>query len=198
MFNSMIDLTNKEVVRDLIESCNKGNRKSQELLYKTFYGKMLAVCMRYSRNREEAQDVLHDGLIKVFSKLSSFENKGSFEGWVRRIIVNVAIDFVRSRKDFYIKQEQEFLLDDIVDDTDNNTEIESLRKLRAETIIELMQKLSPAYRMVFNLFAVENMQHKEIAETLNISIGTSKSNLAKAKVKLKELIEKNRDKLDYE
>lgn len=194
----MIDLTNKEVVKDLIESCIKGNRKSQELLYKTFYGKMLAVCMRYSRNREEAQDVLHDGLIKVFSKLSSFENKGSFEGWVRRIIVNVAIDCVRSRKDFFIKEEQEFLLVDIVDDTDNNAEIEKLRKMRAETIIELMQKLPSSYRMVFNLFAVENMQHKEIAETLNISIGTSKSNLAKAKVKLKELIEKNRDKLDYE
>lgn len=194
----MIDLTNKEVVKDLIESCNRGNRKSQELLYKMFYGKMLAVCMRYSRNREEAQDILHDGLIKVFSKLSSFENKGSFEGWVRRIIVNVAIDFVRSRKDFYIKQEQEFLLDDIVDDTNNNAEIESLRKMRAETIIELMQKLSPAYRTVFNLFAVENMQHKEIAETLNISIGTSKSNLAKAKVKLKELVEQYRGKFEYE
>ncbi|OFX31543.1 MAG: hypothetical protein A2X08_17560 [Bacteroidetes bacterium GWA2_32_17] len=194
----MINLTNKDDVKDLVESCIKGNRKSQELLYKSFYGKMLVVCMRYSRNREEAQDVLHDGLIKVFSKLKSFENKGSFEGWVRRIIVNVAIDHVRSRKDFYINEEQEFLLDNIVDESDDVAELEKIKKMNAETIIGLMQKLSPSYRAVFNLFAVENMQHKEIAETLNISIGTSKSNLAKAKVKLKELIEKYRDKLEYE
>jgi len=193
----MIDLTNKEIVKNLIDSCIKGNRKSQELLYKTFYGKMLAVCMRYSRNREEAQDVLHDGLVKVFMKLKSFENKGSFEGWVRRIIVNGAIDNVRSRNDFYIKEEQEFL-PDVVDDTDNIAEIEKLRKMRAETIIELMQKLSPAYRTVFNLFAVENMQHKEIAETLNISIGTSKSNLAKAKVKLRKLVKQYMNELKYE
>ncbi|NCO55391.1 MAG: RNA polymerase subunit sigma-70 [Bacteroidetes bacterium CG02_land_8_20_14_3_00_31_25] len=194
----MINLTNKDDVKDLVESCIKGNRKSQELLYKTFYGKMLVVCMRYSRNREEAQDVLHDGLIKVFSKLKSFENKGSFEGWVRRIIVNVAIDRVRSRKDFYINEEQEFLLDNIVDESDDVAELEKIKKMNAETIIELMQKLSPSYRAVLNLFAVENMQHKEIAETLNISIGTSKSNLAKAKVKLKELLEQYRDKLEYE
>jgi len=193
----MIDLTNKEIVKNLIDSCIKGNRKSQELLYKTFYGKMLAVCMRYSRNREEAQDVLHDGLVKVFMKLKSFENKGSFEGWVRRIIVNGAIDNVRSRNDFYIKEEQEFL-PDVVDDTDNIAEIEKLRKMRAETIIELMQKLSPAYRTVFNLFAVENMQHKEIAETLNISIGTSRSNLAKAKVKLRKLVKQYMNELKYE
>ena len=194
----MINLTNKDDVKDLVESCIKGNRKSQELLYKTFYGKMLVVCMRYSRNREEAQEVLHDGLIKVFSKLKSFENKGSFEGWVRRIIVNVAIDRVRSRKDFYINEEQEFLLDNIVDESDDVAELEKIKKMNAETIIELMQKLSPSYRAVLNLFAVENMQHKEIAETLNISIGTSKSNLAKAKVKLKELLEQYRDKLEYE
>jgi RNA polymerase sigma-70 factor (ECF subfamily) len=194
----MIDLTNKEVVKDLVDSCIAGNRKSQELLYKTFYGKMLVVCMRYSRNKEEAQDILHDGLIKVFIKLKSYEHKGSFEGWIRRIIVNVAIDYVRTRKDFYIKEDQEFLIDDLVDDTDSNQEVEKIRKMRAETIIELMQKLSPAYRMVFNLFAVENMQHKEIAESLNISIGTSKSNLAKAKVKLKELVEQHRNEFEYE
>ena len=128
----MINLTNKDDVKDLVESCIKGNRKSQELLYKSFYGKMLVVCMRYSRNREEAQDVLHDGLIKVFSKLKSFENKGSFEGWVRRIIVNVAIDHVRSRKDFYINEEQEFLLDNIVDESDDVAELEKIKKLRSQ------------------------------------------------------------------
>jgi len=194
----MINLSNKDDVGDLIESCIKGNRKSQELLYKTFYGKMLAVCMRYSRNKEEAQDILHDGLIKVFSKLKSFENKGSLEGWIRRIIVNVAIDYIRSRKDFYITSEKDLSNEDIVDNTYELENVESINKMKASTIIELMQKLSPAYRTVFNLFAIENLQHNEIAETLNISIGTSKSNLAKAKQKLKELIVQYKDKFEYE
>lgn len=194
----MVDLTNKEVVKNLVDSCVRGESSGQELFYKTFYGKMLAVCMRYSRNREEAQDVLHDGLIKVFLKLKSFENKGSLEGWVRRIIVNNAIDYVRTKREFYMNEEQDYLLDDLVDDTDSSQELEKLKQIKVEKLIGLIQKLSPAYQMVFNLYALENMQHKEIAEKLNISIGTSKSNLAKAKVRLKELVEEHWNEFKYE
>ena len=194
----MVDLTNREVVKKLVEACVRGERRSQELFYKAFYGKMLSVCMRYSRNREEAQDVLHDGMIKVFLKLESFENKGSLEGWVRRIIVNNAIDFVRSRRDFYLGQEQDYLIDEMVDDTVNERELERVRELKVEKLIELIQKLSPAYQMVFNLYAIENMTHKEIAEKLNINIGTSKSNLAKAKMRLKELVEEHWKEFAYE
>lgn len=194
----MVDLTNKEVVKSLVEACVKGESRSQELFYKTFYGKMLTVCMRYSRNREEAQDVLHDGFIKVFIKLKGFENKGSLEGWVRRIIVNNAIDYVRTKRDFYMREEQGYLLDDLVDDAYDNQELERLKQLKVEKLIGLIQKLSPAYQMVFNLYALENMQHKEIAEKLNISIGTSKSNLAKAKVRLKELVEEHWNEFKYE
>lgn len=194
----MVDLTNKEVVKKLVEACVRGERRSQELFYKTFYGKMLAVCMRYSRNREEAQDVLHDGMIKVFLKLESFENKGSLEGWVRRIIVNNAIDFVRSRRDFYLGQEQDYLIDEMIDDSADERDLEMVRELKVEKLIGLIQKLSPAYQTVFNLYAIENMTHKEIAEKLNINIGTSKSNLAKAKMRLKELVEEHWKEFAYE
>lgn len=194
----MVDLTNKEVVKNLVDSCVRGERKGQELFYKTFYGKMLAVCMRYSRNREEAQDVLHDGFIKVFMKMKSFENKGSLEGWVRRIVMNNAIDFARAKKEFYMSEEQDYLLDYLVDDNESYQELERLKQMKVEKLIGLIQKLSPAYQMVFNLFTFENMQHKEIAEKLNISIGTSKSNLAKAKVRFKELIEEHWNEFKYE
>lgn len=194
----MVDLTNKEVVKKLVDACVKGERRSQELFYKTFYGRMLAVCMRYSRNREEAQDILHDGMIKVFVKLGSFENKGSLEGWVRRIIVNNAIDFVRTRKDFYLREEQDYMIDDMVDETPNEKELEKLKEMKVERLIGLIQKLSPAYQTVFNLYAIENMTHKEIAEKLNINIGTSKSNLAKAKIRLKELVEEHWNEFKYE
>jgi RNA polymerase sigma-70 factor, ECF subfamily len=194
----MVDLTNKEVVKNLVDSCVRGESRGQELFYKTFYGKMLTVCMRYARNREEAQDVLHDGFIKVFMKLKSFENKGSLEGWVRRIVVNNAIDFVRTKRDFYMSEEQDYLLDDLVDDTESNQDFEKLKQMKVEKLIGLIQKLSPAYQMVFNLYTLENMQHKEIAEKLNISIGTSKSNLAKAKVRLKELVEEHWNEFKYE
>ena len=194
----MVDLTNREVVKKLVEACVRGERRIQELFYKTFYGKMLTVCMRYCRNREEAQDVLHDGMIKVFIKLEGFENKGSLEGWVRRIIVNNAIDFVRSKKDFYLGQEQDYLIDDMVDDSVNERELEHAREIKVEKLIGLIQKLSPAYQMVFNLYAIENMTHKEIAEKLNINIGTSKSNLAKAKLRLKELVEEHWKEFVYE
>ena len=97
-----------------------------------------------------------------------------------------------------MSEEQDYLFDDLVDDSENNQELEKLKQMKVEKIIELIQKLSPAYQMVFNLYTIENMQHKAIAEKLNISIGTSKSNLAKAKARLKELVEENWNEFKYE
>lgn len=187
----MVNLTNKEAVEELVRACIKNDRKSQQIFYKMFYGKMMTVCMRYSRNREEAQDILHDGFIKVFSKLQGFENKGSLEGWVRRLIVNNAIDHVRSRKDFYLQTGDDDYADHIADETNDAIETERLKQEKAEKLISLIQYLSPAYRTVFNMFIMESMSHQEIADHLNISVGTSKSNLAKAKMKLKELFEQH-------
>ena len=191
----MIDLTNKLETEKLVKNCIKGDRKSQHIFYKMFYSKMLSLCMRYASNYSEAQDLFHDGFIKVFSKLQSFENKGSLEGWVRRIIVNNAIDFVRNGKDFIVEYDDESKIADLKDEEEFDFDSEKDTRLKAELILKLIQELAPAYRAVFNLYVVENYSHKEIAEKLNISIGASKSNLSKAKIKLRELYNKNKNKI---
>ncbi|MCX7863338.1 MAG: RNA polymerase sigma factor [Bacteroidales bacterium] len=182
-----INWQDTESVKRLVEGCIKGDKMSQQLLYKTFYGKMLVVCMRYTQNKEEALDILQDGFVKVFQKLRNFEHKGSLEGWIRRIMVNTAIDSIRRKKDVFAKTNEELELDQFVDDTFDDEELEKMTLLKAEILIELIQQLTPAYRTVFNMYVIENMTHAEIAQRLNINIGTSKSNLAKAKMKLKEL-----------
>lgn len=172
----------------VVEACIHGDRMSQEVLYKAFYGKMMTVCMRYSKNRDEAHDILQDGFVKVFQKLKNFEKKGSLEGWIRRIITNTAIDHIRKRKDFLLSENELYEMDNLIDETDKEIELEELMQLRTEMIIEMIQKLSPAYRTVFNMYVLENMTHQEIADYLHINIGTSKSNFAKAKIKLKEMV----------
>lgn len=177
-----------DAVSKIVDACVRGDRMSQEVLYKSFYGKMLTVCMRYAKNKEEAYDVLQEGFVKVFEKLKKFEKKGSLEGWIRRIMANTAIDHIRKRKDFYLSSDEMYELDNIVDENGIEAEMDELIQLKADIIIDFIQKLSPAYRTVFNMYVVENMTHQEIADYLNINIGTSKSNLAKAKIKLKEMV----------
>ena len=183
-----MNLSNKKYVAKLVADCIKGNNASQQKLYKAFYGKMLVLCMRYTSNKQEAQDLLHEGYLKVFIKLNSFNNKGSLEGWIRRIIVNNAIDFVRKKKDVFFINEEESNLSNIKDDSYEESDLDSLAELKAETILKLVQKLSPAYKTVFSMYIIEGYKHKEIAEELGISVGTSKSNLAKAKANIIEMI----------
>lgn len=177
-----------DAVSKIVDACVRGDRVSQEVLYKSFYGKMITVCMRYARNKEEAYDILQEGFIKVFKKIKNYEKKGSLEGWIRRIMANTAIDHIRKKKDFYLSSDELYEMDNLADESDLYAEMEEFVKLKAEVIINLIQKLSPAYRTVFNMYIIENMTHQEIAEYLKISIGTSKSNLAKAKIKLKEMV----------
>ncbi len=179
-----MNLSNKENVDKLVKDCIKGKQKSQKMLYETFYGKMLAVCMRYANDTNEAQDILHDGFIKVFLNLKKFKNKGSLEGWIRRIIINNAIDYIRNKKIFFV-DETEYNISETVQDEEYLQNIE-FTKVKAEIIIKLIQKLTPAYKTVFNMYVIDEYTHKEIAEKLNISIGTSKSNYFKAKQKIKE------------
>jgi len=186
-----MNFSDKEEVRKLIKQCIKEDRKSQKLLYEHFYGKMVAVCMRYATDYNEAQDILHEGFIKVFAKLKSFKNEGSFEGWIRRIIVNSAIDHIRTKKKLTFDSEEKSIIDNIKDEDEVLIEQEHLVKIKAELIIELIQELSPAYKTVFNLYVLEGYSHKQVASSLGISEGTSKSNLAKAKKKLRELFEEN-------
>lgn len=179
-----------DAVSKIVDACVRGDRVSQEVLYKSFYGKMLTVCMRYARNKEEAYDILQEGFVKVFKKIKKYKKKGSLEGWIRRIMVNTAIDHIRKMKDFYLSNDEQYKyeMDNLVDESNLDPEMEYLLKMKVEIIIALIQKLSPAYRAVFNMYVIENMTHQEIAEYLKISVGTSKSNLAKAKIKLKEMV----------
>lgn len=171
----------------LIEGCGRGDRKSQQRVYEVYYGKMLSVCLRYSHDLEQAKDVLQDGFIKVFSKIEKYDHKGSFEGWMRRIIVNTAIDHFRKKKtDFVLLGADQSVEDfmEVEEDEDEGNEFE----FKASQVIEAMQMLSPAYRTIFNLYVFESLSHKEIAARLNISVGTSKSNYAKAKRNLKKIL----------
>ena len=178
-----------EKLREIVNGCLDDDRRSQEALFKMFYGKMLSVCSRYISDPDTAQEVLQQGFIKVFDKLEVFDFKGSFEGWVRRIIVNTAIDSIRKAKRAPLLKDKD--TDFKMDSTDELEESEALEltELKASIALKAIEKLSPGYRTVFNLFVIEDYSHKEIAEILNISEGTSKSNLSKAKMNLKKMRE---------
>lgn len=170
----------------IVEGCIKGDRKCQQLVYQKFYGKMLGLCMRYSKDREEARDILQDGFIKVFSNIKNYGGNGSFEGWIRRIITNTAIDFYRKHKNSNVDTSSEFVESSgeiLTDEGDNDPEYIDIS---TQEVLSAVQKLSPAYRTVFSLYAIDGFTHKEIAEKLGISEGTSKSNLAKAKLNLRK------------
>jgi RNA polymerase sigma-70 factor (ECF subfamily) len=171
---------------ELISGCIKQDRSCQKQLYEQFYGRMMALCLRYAKNRDEAKDILHEGFMKVFTSLKTYNNSGSFEGWIRRILVNTAIDFIRKNRHEYLIVNTVYANEGA---TAKSVELEDediFRNIQQEDIIQAIQSLSPAYRTVFNLYVLENFSHKEIADKLDISEGTSKSNLSKAKFNLKK------------
>lgn len=174
--------------QEIIKGCLRNDRNCQKALYEKYYSRMLVVCMRYAKNRDEAKDMFQEGMIKVFDNLKSFGSKGSFEGWIRKIITNTAIDHLRKKKHEYLivntvyaseVLHEPYRQDEVSDD-------DIIFNLKPEQVMEAVQKLTPAYRTVFNLYVMEERSHKEIAEILDISEGTSKSNLAKAKFNLRK------------
>lgn len=166
----------------------RNERRAQEELFKLYYGKMLGVCMRYATDRDSAEEVLQEGFIKIFDKLDAFDYKGSFEGWMRRIVANTAIDSIRrSKKNPFLTDKDEDFKMGAENPMVEQEEIE-LGELKAEIALEAINQLSPAYKSVFNLYVLEEYTHKEIAEILNISEGTSKSNLSKAKLNLQRIL----------
>lgn len=181
-------MENREQLKAIIDGCLQNNRRSQEELFKLFYGKMLSVCMRYTNDKDNAQEILQEGFIKIFEKLGAFDYKGSFEGWIRRIVANTAIDSIRkSKKDPYLSdRDEDFKLgaEDLIEEREKLETID----LKAEVAMKAIQQLSPAYRAVFNLYVLEDYSHKEISEILGISEGTSKSNLAKARMNLQKIL----------
>jgi RNA polymerase sigma-70 factor (ECF subfamily) len=179
----------------LIDGCLKGDRRSQQAIHKMFYGKMKAVCMRYTRDSDQAMDVLQEGFLKVFNNLEKYTGVGTFEGWMRRIMVNLSIDrYRRLKHDLILLGEQNNIENwggETDDESEDSGENEEIYDITPEQIIDAMQQLTPAYRTVFNLYVYEDYTHQDIAEALGISVGTSKSNYAKAKKNMKKLLTKN-------
>lgn len=177
----------------IVDGCKAQNRSSQQKIYELLYSKMLPVCYRYARSTDEAKDMLQDGFIKVFEKIEQYNVDGSFEGWVRRIIVNTAIDTYRkNKKEVFIDDESRITDDSDWEDMESESEYAGLS---INDIVEAMQSLSPGYQTVFNLYVMEGYTHQEIADELEINIGTSKSNLAKAKANMKTMLTEKLNRL---
>ena len=170
-------------IKNIINGCLKGNRRDQELLYRRHSAKLFGVCLQYSGNDEEARDILQEGFIKIFENLVHYKHEGSFEGWMRRIVVNTALEKYRSKHNLY-------RVDDIdkLEETDANPDTDDYAGLEASDLMEIIRELSPKYRLVFNLYAIEGYSHKEISRMVNISEGTSKSNLSRARVILQRRV----------
>jgi RNA polymerase sigma factor (sigma-70 family) len=169
---------------EIIKGCLAGKRQYQKMLYDKYAPKMLYVCLRYTTNKDEAQDVLQEGFIKIFRNLHTFKHEGSFEGWLRRIFVNCSLEFLRNKK-------RALLFDDI-DDMRHQpaSDCDIIGNINAKDLTGMIMSLPDGYRLVFNLFVIEGYGHKEISELLGISEGTSKSQLAKARLRLQALVHK--------
>lgn len=182
MRNKYQDLENK--LEDIILGCQQQDSWAQKELFSLMGGKMFGICLRYAGNRNDANDILQDGFLKVFEKIHQFKFEGSFEGWMRRIFVNLSLERFRGQ----------FKVVNIQDAVRENTQFSNddiVSSLAAEELIAMIQELSPKYRAVFNLYAIEGYSHKEISEMLDITEGTSKSNLSRARSILQDKVSKH-------
>lgn len=171
-----------EELSHIIKACKANDRDAQKRLYHHFHNYALSICNRYAKNRDEAREVLNDGFLKVFTKLDKYDMNLSFKGWLSRIMVNTSIDQYR-------KHQNKATIVDIAHAQHYETRADAVHNLQLEQLMEMVQQLPPSYRVVFNLHAVEGFKHSEIAEKLGISVGASKSNLAKARLKLRAMIQ---------
>jgi len=172
--------------QDTLKGCKKGKRLAQKKLYEFFYGQMMGVCLRYASDRDQAAEIANKGFLKVFKTIKRYDpDLGRLDSWIYKIMVNTAIDHYRAE----IRHQSKMVA---IDQTYYLSESEdAIEAMAVEEIIELIQKLTPAYRAVFNLYVMEGMSHAEVAEKLDISIGTAKSNLSKARKKLQAWIIQN-------
>lgn len=168
-------------LRRLLEGCLRDDRASQKLLYREFYSYGMSVCLRYSNNRAEAAEILNDGFMKIFGNLKKFDFNKPFRPWFRKIMVNLSINR-------YHQRQRQIETEEINDDHNESDSEKILSGISYQEVIELLQKLPPSYRTVFNLYVIEGYTHEEIAKMLNITVGTSKSNLFKAKDQLRKIV----------
>ncbi|MBT8326064.1 MAG: RNA polymerase sigma factor [Bacteroidia bacterium] len=164
----------------LIKNCIKQNAEAQSQLYKLYSVKLFSLCLKYSNNYAEAEDVLHDAFITIFNKIDQYKGKGSFEGWLKRITINTALQ--RYRKTSVLELVNEDKIAEVSVDIDD-------LEINVDYLLSIIQELPDRYRLVFNLYVLDGYSHKEVAELMQISVGTSKSNLARARAILKEKIE---------
>ncbi|NBV14003.1 MAG: RNA polymerase sigma factor [Sphingobacteriia bacterium] len=165
----------------IVDGCLEGNRNSQESLYKKYSRKMFAICLRYAKNQETAEDILQDGFIRVFGALNTFRKQGSLEGWIRRIMVNTALEYHR-------KEVKMYTISEAAEVSSESSDADALSQLSNIEALELLKSLPLGYRNVFNLYAIEGYNHAEIAEMLQISEGTSKSQLSRARSLLQQKV----------
>jgi len=165
---------------ELARGCMEGKREAQQLLWKQYARKMMTVCIRYCDSREEAEDVLQEGFIKVYEKMNQWQGSGPLGGWIRTIMVNTALTYLRTRNKWRNSTDL-----DAAEDIDAE-DVDAVSKMNEETLLKLIEKMPTGYRTVFNLFAIEGYGHKEIADSMGISENTSKTQFLKAKNWLKK------------
>jgi RNA polymerase sigma-70 factor (ECF subfamily) len=173
----------------LIAGCVKRDTLAQEQIYRLYSGKMYALCLKYSRGKEEAEDNLQDAFIQIFDKVGQFKNKGSFEGWMKRIVINTALQKYRDKKVLNIVHEQ-------IEEEEVMIEVDE-DDISLDYLLKLVQELPNQYRLVFNLYVLDGYSHKEISDELHISEGTSKSNLSRARAILKKRLEERAQDLRF-
>lgn len=173
-------------LEELIIQCKKQDAKAQEVLYKEYSRILFGICLKYSPNRTEAEDSLQDAFITIFKRIEQFEGKGSFEGWMKRITVNTVLQKYRKKKTFDIPNEEQ------LEEAEEEIEAENIP---LDYLLKIVQELPDRYRLVFNLYVLDGYSHKEIGDMLGISDGTSKSNLARARMILKAKVEQYKENL---
>lgn len=173
------------MIQNIIEGCRNRQRESQKKLYRMFYGYGMSITLRYAESRDQAVAILNDAFMKVFTNINKFDDDRPFKPWLRQIVVNTAINHYHRYKN---KPHHE-QLDEVENELNSRETI--ISGISYDEIIDMVQQLSPGYRTVFNLYVIEGFKHREIAEMLDISVGTSKSNLSKAKRNLQSILEKN-------
>lgn len=172
-------------MEDTISKCRLNDRQAQKELYEHYYGLVMSVTQRYSNSKEEAKELANDIFYKIFTKLDKYESGTNFKGWIIKVAQRTCIDKCRS-----LVKQPTFVGDELIPELEVRCDLDILNKLEVEEKVSLLQKLSPAYKLVFNLYVVEGYTHEEIAKELSISEGASKSNLFKARLQLSKLIEK--------
>jgi RNA polymerase sigma factor (sigma-70 family) len=171
-----------EKLPEILNGCSRGESVSQKTLYQHYYGYAMSITLRYAQDNAEAQEIMNDGFLKIFQKIDNFDRNKSFQMWLRRIMINTAIDYYRKRNPYTQPL-------DVVEATHKSHDADVLDDISEKEILQLVQKLPPSYKLIFNLYVIEGYKHEEIAQELGIHVGTSKSNLAKARKHLQRMIQ---------